>query len=150
MAWLKDINDDIYDPSYTDMLRVAFTSEFRRGKLQDLVALTSGRNFETKRYDDAIAEESFGRLKQGVLNFINKWHFEQLVMILRSAGFLSKVLIGGQNAVSFAYILYLRGRAEKMPAAEIERMIRRWFVMSLLTGRYSVWTRYPIIRREPS
>ena len=31
MRWLKDVNDDIYDPTYTDMLRVAFTSEFRRG-----------------------------------------------------------------------------------------------------------------------
>ncbi|MCO4842950.1 MAG: hypothetical protein KC439_08600 [Yoonia sp.] len=37
MRWLKDVNDDLYDPSYTDMLRVAFTSEFKRGKLQDLV-----------------------------------------------------------------------------------------------------------------
>ena len=62
MAWLKDTNDDIYDPSYTDMLRVAFTSEFRRGKLQYLVALLSGRNFETKQYQEAIAEESFARL----------------------------------------------------------------------------------------
>jgi hypothetical protein len=43
MTWLKDVTDDIYDPSYTDMLRVAFTSQFRRGKLQDLVALLSGR-----------------------------------------------------------------------------------------------------------
>ena len=33
MRWLKDVNDDIYDPTYTDMLRVAFTSEFGRGKL---------------------------------------------------------------------------------------------------------------------
>ena len=48
MKWLKDVNDDIYDPTYTDMLRVAFTTEFGRGKLQDLVALLSGRNFETK------------------------------------------------------------------------------------------------------
>ena len=62
MSWLKDVNDDIYDPSYTDMLRVAFTSEFRRGKLQDLVALLSGRNFETKQYEEAIAEEAFGGL----------------------------------------------------------------------------------------
>ena len=31
MRWLKDVNDDIYDPAYTDMLRVASTSEFRRG-----------------------------------------------------------------------------------------------------------------------
>ena len=63
MRWLKDVNDDIYDPSYTDMLRVAFTSEFGRGKLQDLVALLSGRNFETKQYEDVIAEASFARLK---------------------------------------------------------------------------------------
>jgi hypothetical protein len=33
-------------------------------------------------------------------------------MILRSAGFVQSDLIGGQNAVNFAYILYLRGRAE--------------------------------------
>jgi hypothetical protein len=45
MRWLKDVNDDLYDPNYTDMLRVAFTSEFSRGRLQDLVALLSGRNF---------------------------------------------------------------------------------------------------------
>ena len=39
MQWLKDVNDAIYTPEYTDMLRVAFTSQFKRGKLQDLVAL---------------------------------------------------------------------------------------------------------------
>lgn len=137
MKWLTGTNDDIYDPSYTDMLRVAFTSEFRRGKLQDLVALLSGRNFETKSYEEAVAEDAFTRLRQGVLNFINQTHFERLVMILRSAGFVSRDLIGAQNAVNFAYILYLRGRAEKMPAADIERMVRRWFVMSMLTQRYS-------------
>lgn len=137
MTWIKDVNDDIYDPSYTDMLRVAFTSEFRRGKLQDLVALLSGRNFETKQYEDAIAEQSFARLKKGILNFINQTHFERYVMILRSAGFIISDLIGGQNAVNFAYILYLLGRAENMPADDIEHLVRRWYVMSILTGRYS-------------
>lgn len=136
MRWLKDVNDDIYDPSYTDMLRVAFTSEFGRGKLQDLVALLSGRNFETKQFEEAIVEESFGRLKKGITAFINKTHFERLTMILRSAGFVSSSLIGGRNAVNFAYILYLRGRSEGMPAAELERLVRRWYAMSILTGRY--------------
>ena len=63
MAWLRNENDTLYDPSYTDMLRVAFTSEFRRGRLQDLVALLSGRNFETKQFEEAIAENSFAQLK---------------------------------------------------------------------------------------
>lgn len=137
MTWLKNTNDDIYDPSYTDMLRVAFTSEFGRGKLQDLVALLSGRNFETKQYEDAIAESAFAALKKGVLNFVNQTNFERMVMILRSAGFVSPDLIGGQNSINFAYILYLRGRAEKMPSADLERLVRRWFVMSMLRGRYS-------------
>jgi len=137
MRWLKDVNDDIYDPTYTDMLRVAFTSEFGRGKLQDLVALLSGRNFETKQFEEAIAEESFGKLKKGILAFINKTHFDRITMILRSAGFVTSDLIGGRNAVNFAYILYLRGRTESVPAADLERLVRRWYAMSILRGRYA-------------
>ncbi|PWB42037.1 MAG: hypothetical protein C3F19_04500 [Rhodocyclales bacterium] len=137
MKWIADVNDDIYDPSYTDMLRVAFTSEFGRGKLQDLVALLSGRNFETKQYEEAIAEESFGKLKNGILAFVNKTHFDRITMILRSAGFITSKLINSQNAVNFAYILYLRGRAEGIPPADLERAVRRWYAMSVLRGRYS-------------
>jgi len=133
MAWLKDINDDLYDPSYTDMLRVAFTSEFKRGKLQDLVALLSGRNFDTRQYEAAIAEASFAGLKKGILNFMNQTHYERLTMILRSAGFVTSALIGGQNTINFAYIIFLRGRDEKIPAVDLERLVRRWFVMTMLT-----------------
>lgn len=137
MTWLKDVNDDLYDPTYTDMLRVAFTSEFGRGRLQNLVALLSGRNFETKQYEESIAEESFAKLKNGIMAFMNKTHFERLTMILRSTGFLISDLIRSRNAVNFAYIIYLRGRKEGMPADDIERMVRRWYAMSILTGRYS-------------
>ena len=137
MAWVRNENDDIYDPSYTDMLRVAFTSEFKRGKLADLVALLSGRNFETKQFEESIAETSFAGLKQGVLNFINETHFKRFVMIIRSAGFVDASLIGSQNALNFAYILYLTLRSQGKAAADIELAVRRWFVMSVLTGRYS-------------
>ena len=137
MKWICDVNDDIYDPNYTDMLRVAFTSEFGRGKLQDLVALLSGRNFETKAYEDAIAEDSFRKLKNGILAFVSETHFDRITMILRSAGFISSDLISSQNAVNFAYILYLRGRKEHVPPAELEKLVRRWYAMSVLRGRYS-------------
>ena len=137
MAWLRHENDDIYDPSYTDMLRVAFTSEFKRGRLEDLVALLSGRNFETREYEERIAEESFNRLKKGVFNFINETNFKRLVMILRSAGFVDSSLIRSQNAINFAYIIFLHLRDQGFPAAQIESWVRRWFVLSVLTGRYS-------------
>jgi hypothetical protein len=137
MKWLKSVNDDIYDPTYTDMLRVAFTSEFGRGKLADLVALLSGRNFETRQYEEAIAEQSFGRLKEGILRFMNQTHFERFTMIMRSAGFVTSDLIYGQNAVNFAYILYLRGRADNIPASTLESLVRKWYAMSILRGRYT-------------
>ena len=137
MRWLKNVNDDIYDPSYTDMLRVAFTAEFGRGKLADLVALLSGRNFETRQYEDAIAEASFGKLKQGILRFINQTHFERFTMIMRSAGFVTSDLIFGKNAVNFAYILYLKGRVQNVHAATLEGLVRRWYGMSMIRQRYT-------------
>ncbi len=137
MSWLKNENDDLYDPSYTDMLRVAFTSEFKRGRLADLVALLSGRNFETRQYEEAIVEDSFARLHRATARFMNETDFKRFIMIIRSAGFIDTSMIGSQNALNFAYILYLTLRAQTMPAADIERHVRRWFVMSLLTGRYS-------------
>jgi hypothetical protein len=121
----------------TDMLRVAFSSEFRRGRLEDLVALLSGRNFETRQYEESIVEDSFARLRQGLLRFMNENHFKSFVMIIRSAGFIDPAMIGSQNTLNFAYILYLALRARNMPPAEIEQHVRRWFVMSILTGRYS-------------
>ena len=56
---------------------------------------------------------------------------------MRSAGFITSDMISSQNAVNFAYILYLRGRKEGLPAAELEQLVRRWFAMSVLRGRYS-------------
>ena len=137
LRWLKDEKEDLYDPSYTDMLRVAFTSEFKRGRLDELVALLSGRNFETRTFEETIAEDSFRRLKDGILSYVNEYHFKQFVMILRSAGFADPSLIRSQNTVNFAYILFLILRDLKTPLAEIETLVRRWFVMSVLTGRYT-------------
>jgi len=137
MKWIAKENEDLYDPSYTDMLRVAFTSEFGRGRLQDLVALLSGRNFETREYEDAIAEESFAKLKNGIMNFINETKFLRFVMIIKSTGLIDSSLIGSQNVINFAYIVYLHGRSEGMNQAKLETLVRQWIIMPMLTGRYS-------------
>ncbi len=137
MAWLANENDDLYDPSYNDLLRVAFTSEFGRGKLADLVSLLSGRNFENKNFEEAIAEASFSKLNKGVLEFINKANFNTFIMIIKSAGFISSSMIRSRGALNFAYIVYLRLRSQGISNSFIESSVRRWFVMSLLTGRYS-------------
>ncbi len=137
MAWLKNENDDLYDPSYTDMLRVAFTFKFKRGKLQDLVALLSGRNFETRDYEEEIAKNSFETLSLGIKDYMNENNFKKFVMIIRSAGFIDSSMIRSQNALNFAYALYLHLREQKVNQALIETWVRKWFVLSVLTSRYS-------------
>lgn len=64
ISWLKDENDDLYDPDYSDILRVAFTKEFERGKMSELVSLLSGRNFETRTNEQEIIEKSFITLQK--------------------------------------------------------------------------------------
>ena len=138
MQWLRNENDDLYDPSYVDLLRVAFTSQFERGRLSDLVSLLSGRNFETRSFENDIVESSFSTLKKGTLEFINETNFKRFLMIIRSAGFISPKLLRSQNAVNFAYIVYLKLKSQKqLSDSEIEKYVKRWLVYSILTGRYS-------------
>ena len=137
MQWLKTENEDLYDPDYNDLIRVAFTTQFNRGRLSDLVSLLSGRNFETRTYEDSIAEASFARLKAGVLNFTNETNFKRFLMIVKSAGFISPKLIRSQNVINFAYIVYLKLKELGVNSVAIESYVRRWLVYSILTGRYS-------------
>lgn len=137
ISWLRNENDDIYNPSYIDILRVAFTYKFGRGKMSDLVSLLSGRNFETRDFEQSIEESSYQKLKAGVMDFINETNFKRFIMIVRSAGFCHTKLIRSQNVLNFGYILYLKLRAQKYTPEKIEKYVRRWIVMSFLTGRYS-------------
>ena len=137
MSWLKTENEDLYDPSYNDLIRVAFTSQFNRGRLSDLVSLLSGRNFETRTFETEIAEQSFQKLKCGVHNFINETNFKRFLMIVKSAGFISPKLVRSQNALNFAYIVYLKLKELGVNSIEIESYVKKWLVYSILTGRYS-------------
>lgn len=137
MSWLKDENSDLYDPLYTDMLRVAFIYKFKRGKIQDLVALLSGRNFETRDYEEEIAEKSFDMLSLGIKDDINESNFKKFLMIIRSAGFIDSSMIRSKNAVNFSYVLYLTLKELGYNQAIIESLVRKWFVLSVLTSRYS-------------
>ncbi len=137
IAWLKDENDDLYDPDYSDVLRVSFTKQFERGKMADLVGLLSGRNFETRSFQQDIMDESFQKLRDSVLEFVSETNFKRFVMIIKSCGFISSDLINSKNTLNFAYILFLKLREKAINPSVIEKCVQRWFVMSLLTGRYS-------------
>ena len=107
MKWLKDDYKEIYDPDYSDMLRVSLMHQFGRGKLKDLVSLLSGRDFKDRTFKESIMKESFEKLSQGVHNFISEYNTKQFVQAIESGGFISPKLLRSQMPLDFAYTLYL-------------------------------------------
>ena len=137
ITWLKDENDDLYDPDYNDILRVVLAVEFERGKMSDLVSILSGRNFETRSFETELMDENFQRLSNGILNFMNQTNFKRFLMIIKSSGFISNSMINSQNALNMAYAVYLKLKQMNVYSGDIEKFVQKFFVMSLLTGRYS-------------
>lgn len=137
IKWSAEKVKPIYKTSYTDVLRVAFTYKFKRGRLADLVSLLSGRDFETREFKIEIEEESFAKLHDAVLHAVNQTNYERFLMIVKSAGIVKRSLIRSQNVLNFGYALYLALRERKVEDSKIEKIVRRWIALSILTGRYS-------------
>lgn len=137
IKWLAKDNEDIYNPDYGDMLRVAFMYSFNRGRLADLVSLLSGRDFETREYKDEIVADSYEKLKGGVLKFINEYNFDQFVLAIKGAGFKSSKLLNSRMTLDFAYSLFLKLQDDAtIQQGQVKRFVQKWFVLSTLTGRY--------------
>ena len=137
IKWAAGKPSPIYKTSYTDILRVAFTYKFKRGRLADLVSLLSGRDFETREFKIEIEEDSFRQLHEAVLQAVNQTNYERYLMIVRSTGIVRKTLIRSQNVLNFGYALYLALRGRNIDSNKIEKVVRRWIALTILTGRYS-------------
>lgn len=137
ISWMANASDDLYVPDYIDFLRVAFTYKFNRGKFSDLVALLSGRNFETRTYEDEIVERSYKLLAEGILDFSNKTNYQRFLMVVKSTGLISNKLISSKNSLNFSYALYLKLRKDGLQETEAQGYVKKWLIMSLLIGRYS-------------
>ena len=138
LGWLKDDKETVYDPECDDVLRVAFMHRCKRAKLADLVAMLSGRDFETREFKEEIVESTYKELEAGVNNVINGYNFSQFMLAIRSAGFTSKKLVNSVMAIDFAYAIFLLLQESKeIPVDEIKSLVQRWYVLSVLTGRYS-------------
>lgn len=150
IKWAATKNNPIYKTSYTDILRVAFTYKFKRGRLADLVSLLSGRDFETREFRIEIEEDSFAQLHEAVMQAVNQTNYERYLMIVRSTGIVRKSLIRSQNVLNFGYTLYLALKERGIDSNKIEQIVRKWIALTILTGRYSgsaeSWFDYDIKR----
>lgn len=137
LAWLKDDKETVYDPGCDDVIRVAFMHKLKRAKLANLVQLLTGRDFETREFKEEIVEDTFNRMYEGVLNVISQHNFTQFMLAIKSAGFISNNMVTSNMALDFAYTILLLLQESDVPVAERKRIVQKWYVLSVLTGRYS-------------
>ena len=135
---LKNDTETVYDPDCDDILRVAFMHMYPRAKLSDLVSLLSGRDFETREYKMEIEDDTYEKLIIGVKDVFNQDNFTQFMIAIKSAGFITNKLVNSKMALDFAYALYLLlKQRHEVSISEVKRIVQKWYVLSVLTGRYS-------------
>lgn len=137
LKWLRYDNETVYDPDCDDVIRVAFMHKIKRARLSELVQLLTGRDFETREFKEEIEEQTFKQMYEGVEAVINEYNFKQFMQTIRGAGFISPKMITSNMALDFAYALFLMLRDSDEPIPERKRIVQKWYVLSILTGRYS-------------
>lgn len=136
IQWLQNQSDELFQPEYTDVIRIAGLVGFSRGKAGAIVSELSGLDPATRKIDESRIPEAFARFGHALDEMVRKTHVERFVMMIKSAGFIDSSMIGSKNALNFAYALYLRLRGNnQLSEGQRSRLVKRWFVMTLLTGR---------------
>ena len=59
------------------------------------------------------------------------------MIAIKSAGFISNKMVTSNMALDFAYTIHLLLQDSDVPVAERKRIVQKWYVLSVLTGRYS-------------
>ena len=137
MKWLKDDTEDLYDPSYVDIIRVASMVAFRRGRISHVVRELSGLDPETRQFYPERIPVAFDKFEEALQLLMKEYNFKKFLTIVKSAGFVDRRLFSSVNAVNFAYALFLIMRSEGATDSEVNSVVRRWLVMAFLTGRAS-------------
>ncbi|MEP3350123.1 MAG: DUF262 domain-containing protein [Marinomonas sp.] len=125
-------------PDPDQLLRVSVGVAFKRARLQYVYSILRGKDLETEEFSDDLRDAQFAHLKDAQVRTLNLQYWHDFLKAIRLAGYKSHKMISSQNAVLFAYILYILGRTElKFDETELRLLIARWFFVTAMTGRFS-------------
>lgn len=140
IKWIASEINPIYKPRYADILHLILATSFKRGKLSDMVSLISGRDFEARNYSEEGMKANYEKMQAGATLVFNKSNFQRYLMILRDMGMRNSGKLGlvGHGVFNFGYILFLYLHlSTNLSQEKIASYLKRWIIMSALTGRYS-------------
>jgi len=125
-------------PDPDQLLRVSVALGFRRAQLEYVYSLLRGKDLQTKRFSAEQRDRQFAILQaaQSYVLDLKNWH--EFFKVLTRAGYRNYKLISSQNALLYAYAMYLIGKRDfGVKPFALREAIARWFFMVSLTGRYT-------------
>jgi len=119
------------------LLRTIIGLAFRRGRLMSGYALLKGRDFENKITSEEVRNQNLEKFKIAQETALNLTNWHDYIKIIHSAGFVNKDLISSHIAFFITYCFYLIGKEYNVDYKLLESYIKKWFVFSILTQRYT-------------
>ena len=142
MSWLKGWKGKrIFYPDYTNVLWIISAIGLGIGGSKGIKELED----RLVGASDSEVSDSFFKLKNGFLKFVDETNFNRFVMILSNLGFTEMV---APRALTCSYILYLTLRTLGEITDKIESLVGRWFVMSILTNRTTAGAPDATLRKD--
>lgn len=126
----------IVDPVH--LIRVAVGVGFKRARLRYAYMLMRGKDLKTGEITAETRKTNLSIFKNTleIVTNLNNWH--AFLNLFAQAGYMRSSLIASSNAVVFSYVMYLLGKYEyKLPAMELQQIIKRWVFMATITGFYT-------------
>ncbi len=127
-----------FEPKPDQLLRVAVGLGHRRARLKYAYELLRGKNLETNEVSEQIRIENFEKLKTAQAQVLDITHFTEYLKALQEAGFRSGRMITSKNTIIYSYLVFLIGRTDfGIDYKTLRSAIARWFMMCVLTSRYT-------------
>lgn len=120
------------------LIRVAVGVGFKRARLRYAYMLMRGKDLKTGEITAETRNTNLNTFKNTleIVTNLNNWH--AFLNLFAQAGYMRSSLIASSNAVVFSYVMYLLGKYEyKLPAMELQQIIKRWVFMATITGFYT-------------
>ncbi|MCI5596425.1 MAG: DUF262 domain-containing protein [Lachnospiraceae bacterium] len=138
VSWLCDIKQNLYIPTYSDVLKTAFAYKFGRGKIGELVNMLSGKNPETKEISQNYGTEVFLKLKAGIMDYMAEDNFGSFLSILQEGGYIRDKMMGSKALLNGTYSVFLLLKEEGITGDLLRSCTMKWYILNALTGRYQL------------
>lgn len=127
-----------FEPSPDQLLRVAVGLGHRRAQLKYAYELLRGKDLETGEVTPETRTKNFEILKDAQADVLNLTNFSEFLKAIQQAGFRTGKMITSRNTIVYSYLVFLIGRRDfGLDLITLRSAVARWFLMCVLTSRYT-------------